>query len=118
MISATRLFVGNLPENTEEKELYSAFSHFGEITNVDLKCKPGDTKESKKFAFVSLSADNGNVESCKLTSVKFLIHIHIICNIKTIPEYLFLILMPVLPSLNTQSISINDSLANLPGVST
>ncbi|XP_050550638.1 probable RNA-binding protein CG14230 isoform X6 [Spodoptera frugiperda] len=64
MISATRLFVGNLPENTEEKELYSAFSHFGEITSVDLKCKPGDTKESKKFAFVSLSADNGNVESC------------------------------------------------------
>lgn len=115
MISATRLFVGNLPENTEEKELYSAFSHFGEITSVDLKCKPGDTKESKKFAFVSLSADNGNVESCKLTSVKFLMHIHIICNIKTIP-------IPYLdaspsPNLNTRSISINDSSANFPGVS-
>ncbi|KAH9642504.1 hypothetical protein HF086_008914 [Spodoptera exigua] len=64
MISATRLFVGNLPDNTEEKELYSAFSSFGEITNVDLKCKPGDAKESKKFAFVTLSAGNGEVESC------------------------------------------------------
>lgn len=69
MIS-TRLFVGNLPQNTEEKELYSAFSSFGKVTSVDLKCKPDDAKESKKFAFVSLSADNGNVESC----IKHFIH--------------------------------------------
>lgn len=65
MISATRLFVGNLPENTEANDLRSAFSVFGEITNLDLKSKPGDGNESKKFAFVSLSADNVTVESCK-----------------------------------------------------
>lgn len=64
MISATRLFVGNLPENTQENELHKAFSVFGEITNLDLKCKPGDTNESKKFAFVSISAGNSDVESC------------------------------------------------------
>ena len=65
MISATRLFVGNLPGNAEANDLHSAFSVFGEITNLDLKSKPGDGNESKKFAFVSLSADNVNVESCK-----------------------------------------------------
>uniref|UniRef100_A0A2A4JLV8 RRM domain-containing protein n=1 Tax=Heliothis virescens TaxID=7102 RepID=A0A2A4JLV8_HELVI len=64
MISATRLFVGNLPENTEENELHKAFSVFGEITNLDLKSKPGDSNESKKFAFVSISAGNTDVESC------------------------------------------------------
>ncbi|KAJ8717302.1 hypothetical protein PYW08_005701 [Mythimna loreyi] len=64
MISATRLFVGNLPENTEANDLHSAFSVFGEITNLDLKSKPGDGNECKKFAFVSLSADNPSVESC------------------------------------------------------
>lgn len=65
MISATRLFVGNLPENTEDKDVFSAFSVFGEITNVDLKVKNGAGNENKKFAFVSLSAPNVDVESCK-----------------------------------------------------
>ncbi|XP_075981368.1 putative RNA-binding protein CG14230 [Anticarsia gemmatalis] len=64
MISATRLFVGNLPDNTQEKELQSAFSVFGEITNLDLKSKAGTDNESKKFAFVSLSASNADIESC------------------------------------------------------
>lgn len=65
MISATRLFVGNLPGDTETNELQSAFSVFGKITNLDLKSKPGIGNEDKKFAFVSLSANNVNVESCK-----------------------------------------------------
>ncbi|XP_026729488.1 probable RNA-binding protein CG14230 [Trichoplusia ni] len=64
MISATRLFVGNLPENTEDKDVLSAFSVFGEITNIDLKTKNGAGNENKKFAFVSLSAPNVDVESC------------------------------------------------------
>lgn len=69
MISATRLFVGNLPENIEEKDLHSAFSVFGEITNLDLKSKAGATNESKKFAFVSLSAPNVDVESCEYYTI-------------------------------------------------
>lgn len=69
MISATRLFVGNLPKNTEVNDLHSAFSVFGKITNLDLKSKPGDDNVNKKFAFVSLSADNPSVESCKYDSL-------------------------------------------------
>lgn len=62
---ATRLFVGNLPENTSETELRSAFSEYGEITTLDLKKKAADDNESKKFAFVSISGSNYNIESCK-----------------------------------------------------
>lgn len=62
---ATRLFVGNLPENTEENDLRSAFSSYGEITTLDLKTKTATCNESKKFAFVSLSGSNHNIESCK-----------------------------------------------------
>lgn len=65
MIAATRLFVGNLPVHTEETELHSAFSAFGQITTLDLKSKPADGNASKKFAFVSISASNTDVESCK-----------------------------------------------------
>lgn len=61
---ATRLFVGNLPENTEEKDVLSAFSVFGEVSTLDLKTKQSAENECKKFAFVSLSASNENIESC------------------------------------------------------
>ncbi|KAG6456786.1 hypothetical protein O3G_MSEX009939 [Manduca sexta] len=64
MSSGTRLFVGNLPENTNENELRSAFSSYGEITGVDLKSKSGSTEEQKKFAFVTISSSNLNIESC------------------------------------------------------
>lgn len=65
MVSATRLFVGNIPDNAQEEDLVSAFSAFGQITNLDLKSKVESRNESKKFAFVSLSAQNIDVESCK-----------------------------------------------------
>ncbi|XP_023939228.2 nucleolar protein 8 [Bicyclus anynana] len=61
----TRLFVGNLPDNFNEHSLREAFSSYGEITNFDLKCKPGIENDNKKrFAFITLSASNFNVESC------------------------------------------------------
>ncbi|XP_045777106.1 nucleolar protein 8 [Maniola jurtina] len=61
----TRLFVGNLPENLNEDALKEAFSSYGEITNFDLKCKPGlEADNKKRFAFISLIASNFNVESC------------------------------------------------------
>ncbi|CAB3234921.1 unnamed protein product [Arctia plantaginis] len=64
MVSATRLFVGNIPDNAQEEDLASAFSAFGKITNLDLKSKVESGSESKKFAFVSISAQNIDVESC------------------------------------------------------
>lgn len=62
---ATRLFVGNLPENTSENDLRSAFTSYGEITTLDLKTKTATGNESKKFAFVSLSSSNYSIEACK-----------------------------------------------------
>lgn len=64
---STRLFVGSLPDNTEENDLRTAFSVYGQITNLDLKTKPSnnESKEQKKFAFITLSGSNYDIESCK-----------------------------------------------------
>lgn len=64
MASATRLFVGNIPESSEENELRKAFTKFGEITSLDLKFKNNDVTQNK-FAFISMSASNIAIESCK-----------------------------------------------------
>lgn len=62
---ATRLFVSNLPDNAEENDLREAFSAYGEITNLDLKCKSNnESKDQKKFAFITLSGSNYEIESC------------------------------------------------------
>ncbi|CAH0713279.1 unnamed protein product, partial [Brenthis ino] len=64
MAFATRLFVGNLPDNLDENALREAFSSYGNITNFDLKSKPGIENDKKKFAFITISASNFNIESC------------------------------------------------------
>ncbi|XP_032519676.2 nucleolar protein 8 [Danaus plexippus] len=64
MASATRLFVSNLPENIDNNSLKDIFSSYGEVTNFDLKSKPGVENDKKTFAFVTISASNYNVESC------------------------------------------------------
>lgn len=62
--SEIRLFVGNIPENTNQRDVAAAFSTFGEIVKLDLKSRnEGDNQ--KCFAFVTLSASNYEVESCK-----------------------------------------------------
>lgn len=66
MSSHTRLFVSNLPENIDESDLVSAFTTYGEIVSVDLKSKSASTDEQRKFAFITLSASNYDIESCKL----------------------------------------------------
>ncbi|XP_038211039.1 probable RNA-binding protein CG14230 [Zerene cesonia] len=63
MVLTTRLFVGNLPENANENDLRSAFSSYGDITTVDIKCK-ADEENKKKFAFITLSASENYIESC------------------------------------------------------
>ncbi|XP_026763099.2 probable RNA-binding protein CG14230 [Galleria mellonella] len=64
MSSLTRLFVGNIPESTNESELRSAFSVYGKITNLDIKSKSTNENDQKKFAFVTLAATNYDIESC------------------------------------------------------
>ncbi|XP_061720360.1 nucleolar protein 8 [Cydia pomonella] len=63
-MSKTRLFVGNLPNNFEENELRSVFSKFAEVTNLDIKSKPAAENEASKFAFVTISGANNDVEAC------------------------------------------------------
>ncbi|XP_046969997.1 probable RNA-binding protein CG14230 [Vanessa cardui] len=64
MAFTTRLFVGNIPNDFDEKALRDAFSSYGDITNFDLKSKPGIDSDKKTFAFVTISASNFNIESC------------------------------------------------------
>ncbi|XP_045452292.1 nucleolar protein 8 [Melitaea cinxia] len=64
MALSTRLFVGNLPDNFDEKALCDTFSLYGNVINFDLKTKPGVESDKKTFAFVTISASNFNVESC------------------------------------------------------
>lgn len=62
--SETRLFVGNIPENTNQGEVAAAFRTFGEIVKLDLKSR-NEGENKKCFAFVTLSASYYDVESCK-----------------------------------------------------
>lgn len=62
--SEIRLFVGNIPENTNQREVAAVFSTFGEIVKLDLKSR-NEGENKKSFAFVTLSASNYEVESCK-----------------------------------------------------
>ncbi|XP_013162495.1 PREDICTED: probable RNA-binding protein CG14230, partial [Papilio xuthus] len=69
----TRLFVGNIPKSLSESDLRGAFTSYGEIINLDLKQKPGAENDEKRFAFITLSASNYEVESCirKIGDVDF-----------------------------------------------
>ncbi|XP_014365898.2 probable RNA-binding protein CG14230 [Papilio machaon] len=69
----TRLFVGNIPKSLSESDLREAFTSYGEIINLDLKQKPGAENDEKRFAFITLSASNYEVESCikKIGDVDF-----------------------------------------------
>ncbi|XP_013187784.2 probable RNA-binding protein CG14230 [Amyelois transitella] len=62
-MSHTRLFVGNLPDKTSNEVLREAFSVYGDVTNLEIKSKSGSSDE-KKFAFVTLSGSNYDIESC------------------------------------------------------
>lgn len=74
----TRLFVGNIPKSLSENDLREAFTSYGEIINLDIKQKPGAENDEKRFAFLTLSASNYEVESCRCynCSVYYLYAIH------------------------------------------
>lgn len=50
-LDKSSIFVGNLPEDTEEQELRNVFSSFGTIINVHIVRKPHQTAK-KVFAFI------------------------------------------------------------------
>lgn len=66
MSSHTRLFVGNIPLEVNDTDIHEAFSSYGDIINLELKTKPGteNVHDKKRFAFITLSASNYNIESC------------------------------------------------------
>jgi RNA recognition motif-containing protein len=49
------LYVGNIPFNLREEELYGVFSQFGEVSSVKI-IKDKFTGKSKGFAFVEMSS--------------------------------------------------------------
>lgn len=57
-----RLYVGNLPNNTAERDLQKFFKKYGPTT-IELKKKPGAVLEST-FAYVNIAADK--VNDCKI----------------------------------------------------
>lgn len=59
----TRLFVGNLPENLDEKALRDVFTDFGVVTNLDIKTKQNESNR-QKFAFITLNSSLHDVETC------------------------------------------------------
>lgn len=57
-----RLYVGNLPNDTTERELQKFFKKFG-ASSAELKKKPGALQEST-FAYVNILADK--VDDCMI----------------------------------------------------
>lgn len=62
-----RLFLGNLPDGINEKEIREKFNKFGQINSVDIKVKKvNDGRESSTFAFVELSVPSeSQLQQCK-----------------------------------------------------
>lgn len=62
-----RLFLGNLPDGINDKDIRSRFSKFGQVNNVDIKVKKvSDERESSTFAFVELSVPSeSQLQQCK-----------------------------------------------------
>ena len=55
---ATRLYVGNLSKSTTPEELETLFTQAGQVTSVEV-IKERKSGESKGFAFVTMSDQNG-----------------------------------------------------------
>ena len=62
-----RLFLGNLPDGINEKDIRKRFDRFGQVASVEIKVKKiNDGKESSTFAFVELSTSPHQLYECKL----------------------------------------------------
>lgn len=57
----TRLFVGNVPPNTTERDLQSEFGFYGVVSSVEIKQK----HENENFAFVNIQIEERLIEKCE-----------------------------------------------------
>jgi RNA recognition motif-containing protein len=53
-----KLYVGNLPYETDEKELQGLFAKWGQVNSVQV-VRDGATGRARGFAFVEMSTDEG-----------------------------------------------------------
>lgn len=59
-----RLFVGNLPPNVTEDDLFNEFSAYGKVVAADVKTKEGNSDKSNKFGFVNIEIDDYMTRQC------------------------------------------------------
>jgi RNA recognition motif-containing protein len=64
-VNSTRLYVGNLPYESSESDLFDHFGQIGQVKNVEIVRDRND--RSKGFAFVEMNS----VETAKTVSEKF-----------------------------------------------
>lgn len=66
MKESKRLFVGNLPPNVTEDDLFNEFSSYGKVASVDIKTKEGgvNSDKSNKFGFVQIEIDDYMARQC------------------------------------------------------
>ncbi|KAI8365647.1 hypothetical protein EDC96DRAFT_187803 [Choanephora cucurbitarum] len=81
-LDKSSVFVGNLPQDTQQEELYSLFGSYGKVLNVHLIQKPYNRcPEKKVFAFIkyqhpfeaaqAIDQENGNVFKDKTLRVSY-----------------------------------------------
>lgn len=68
-MNETRLFVGNVPSDTTEQDLWNEFSHYGLVKTVELKQK-SDVDGEKFFAFINLEIEDKLVNQCKCDLIR------------------------------------------------
>lgn len=61
-----RLFVGGLSERITDEDLKKTFSRFGNVKEVAIKRKHGDSGAVEMFAFVNLDCVQFELSRCKI----------------------------------------------------
>lgn len=57
-----RLFVGNIPDGTQERELQQEFEAYGVVSAIEFKTK---SDQKGTFGFVSIETDDRTLNQCK-----------------------------------------------------
>jgi RNA recognition motif-containing protein len=65
MEKTCRLIVKNLPLSINDSKLKKLFQEYVTINNVDLKEKKNIDNNTNKFAFISVSTTDQNLQTCK-----------------------------------------------------
>ncbi|KAL3853055.1 hypothetical protein ACJMK2_016637 [Sinanodonta woodiana] len=64
-VEKKRIFIGGLFPSINETDLRERFSHFGTVSNIEIKTKKGDNDTPKKtFAYLDITASEQNVKKC------------------------------------------------------